>query len=73
MHPENLELGLVLIMSTVKSKHLLYCYVWLFYFCLFVSVCLISLSDGLVVVGVHSAKFPNEKVRDFIVYYHFYL
>lgn len=26
---------------------------------------LISLSDGLVIVGVHSAKFPNEKVRDF--------
>lgn len=25
--------------------------------------CLISFSDGLVIVGVHSAKFPNEKVR----------
>lgn len=23
----------------------------------------VCLSDGLVVVGVHSAKFPNEKVR----------
>lgn len=28
-----------------------------------VFVFLISPSDGLVVVGVHSAKFPNEKVR----------
>lgn len=26
----------------------------------------LSFSDGLVVVGVHSAKFPNEKVSVFI-------
>lgn len=29
---------------------------------------LISYSDGLVIVGVHSAKFPNEKVSVFHVY-----
>lgn len=33
--------------------------------CLFVFLCVSfrPLSDGLVVIGVHSAKFPNEKVR----------
>lgn len=36
-------------------------------------ICLLSLSDGLVVVGVHSAKFPNEKVILYIILYHFYL
>lgn len=39
---------------------------------IFVFICLISLSDGLVVVGVHSAKFPNEKVSVFIVLHLFF-
>lgn len=32
----------------------------------------VYLSDGLVVVGVHSAKFPNEKVSVFIARHYFY-
>lgn len=44
------------------NKHIMqHCYVcFIFVF--------VSLSDGLVVVGVHSAKFPNEKVSFCIVH-----
>lgn len=42
-------------------------------FCFSLIFAFVSPSDGLVVVGVHSAKFPNEKVSVFTSLYYLYV
>ena len=51
--------------NDIKLSPWLFGYIWLFLMFSLSPSLLFSDSDGLVIVGVHSAKFPNEKVIGF--------